>query len=71
MVVTCCIPENPRVGSELESVDPRQPFSVARKVVKGGSFLCADSYCRRYRLAARRPQMVDTGMSHLGFRVAR
>ena len=47
----------------------RQPqFRSARKVVKGGSFLCADSYCLRYRPAARRPQMVDTGMSHIGFR---
>ncbi|MFF2027157.1 SUMF1/EgtB/PvdO family nonheme iron enzyme, partial [Streptomyces sp. NPDC058171] len=47
----------------------RQPqFRVPRRVIKGGSFLCADSYCRRYRPAARRPQMVDTGMSHIGFR---
>ena len=51
------------------SYDPQQPqFAVPRKVIKGGSFLCADSYCRRYRPAARRPQMVDTGMSHIGFR---
>jgi formylglycine-generating enzyme len=51
------------------SHDPQQPqFRVPRKVVKGGSFLCADSYCRRYRPAARRPQPVDTGMSHIGFR---
>ncbi|MCD2198102.1 formylglycine-generating enzyme family protein [Actinomycetospora endophytica] len=42
--------------------------SVPRRVVKGGSFLCADSYCRRYRPAARRGQPVDTGMSHIGFR---
>jgi formylglycine-generating enzyme required for sulfatase activity len=52
-----------------DSYDPSQPqFQIGRKVVKGGSFLCADSYCLRYRPAARRPQMVDTGMSHLGFR---
>jgi formylglycine-generating enzyme len=38
------------------------------RVVKGGSFLCADEYCARYRPAARRSQPVDTGMSHLGFR---
>ena len=44
------------------SYDPRQPqFRVPRKVIKGGSFLCADNYCLRYRPAARRPQMVDTG----------
>ena len=50
-------------------LDPAQPqFKVPRKVVKGGSFLCADSYCLRYRPAARRPQMIDTGMSHIGFR---
>ncbi|ORB50122.1 formylglycine-generating enzyme family protein [Mycolicibacterium rhodesiae] len=56
-------------GSEAASYDPAQPqFTVPRKVVKGGSFLCADSYCMRYRPAARRPQMVDTGMSHIGFR---
>ena len=54
---------------EAGSYDPAQPqFKVPRKVIKGGSFLCADSYCLRYRPAARRPQMVDTGMSHIGFR---
>jgi sulfatase modifying factor 1 len=57
---------------EAGSYDPQQPqFRVPRKVIKGGSFLCADSYCRRYRPAARRPQMIDTGMSHIGFRCVR
>jgi formylglycine-generating enzyme required for sulfatase activity len=52
--------------------DPAQPaVRVPRRVVKGGSFLCADSYCARYRPAARRPQMIDTGMSHIGFRCIR
>ena len=52
-----------------DSYDPAQPqFKIPRKVIKGGSFLCADNYCLRYRPAARRPQMVDTGMSHIGFR---
>jgi formylglycine-generating enzyme required for sulfatase activity len=65
----CCVPQEPRGGSQEESYDPAQPqFRLPRKVVKGGSFLCADSYCRRYRPAARRPQAVDTGMSHVGFR---
>ncbi len=55
-----------------DSYDPSQPqFTIPRKVVKGGSFLCADSYCMRYRPSARRPQMVDTGMSHIGFRCVR
>lgn len=64
-----------RVGSsccEAGSYDPAQPqFQIPRKVIKGGSFLCADTYCMRYRPAARRPQMVDTGMSHIGFRCVR
>jgi sulfatase modifying factor 1 len=65
----CCIPENPRGGTATDSLDPAQPqFAIPRKVVKGGSHLCADTYCLRYRPAARRPQMVDTGMSHVGFR---
>jgi sulfatase modifying factor 1 len=61
----------PRGGEpgEADSYDPAQPqFRVPRKVIKGGSFLCADSYCQRYRPAARRPQPIDTGMSHIGFR---
>ena len=41
------------------------------RVIKGGSHLCADTYCLRYRPAARRPQMVDTGTSHVGFRCVR
>ncbi|MFE7504275.1 formylglycine-generating enzyme family protein [Promicromonospora sp. NPDC057488] len=68
----CCAPANPRGGEAEASRDPRQPqFAVPRKVIKGGSFLCADTYCRRYRPAARRPQAVDTGMSHVGFRCVR
>ena len=52
-----------------ESYDRAQPqFHVPRKVIKGGSYLCADTYCLRSRPAARRPQMIDTGMSHIGFR---
>ena len=70
-VASCCAPRDPRGGEAADSLDPAQPqFRVPRKVIKGGSFLCADSYCRRYRPAARRPQMVDTGMSHIGFRCA-
>jgi formylglycine-generating enzyme len=65
----CCVPDNPRGGDMADSYDPAQPqFRVPRRVIKGGSHLCADSYCMRYRPAARRPQMIDTGMSHVGFR---
>jgi formylglycine-generating enzyme required for sulfatase activity len=67
----CCVPGDPRGGDREASHDPAQPqFRIPRKVVKGGSYLCADTYCLRYRPAARRPQMIDTGMSHIGFRCA-
>jgi formylglycine-generating enzyme required for sulfatase activity len=67
---SCCGPPvNPRVTSPEQSYDPRQPqFRIPRKVVKGGSHLCAPNYCLRYRPAARQPQMIDTSMTHLGFR---
>lgn len=65
----CCMPRDPRGADAAASLDPNQPqFPIPRKVVKGGSFLCADEYCQRYRPGARRPQMLDTGMSHIGFR---
>ena len=68
----CCAPANPRGGDVERATTPRQPqFRIGRKVIKGGSHLCADTYCLRYRPAARRPQMVDTGMSHVGFRCVR
>jgi sulfatase modifying factor 1 len=68
----CCVPRDPRGAGVQESLDLTQPqFQIPRKVVKGGSFLCADDYCLRYRPAARRPQMIDTGMSHIGFRCIR
>ncbi len=65
----CCIPTNPRNENREQSLDPHQPgVAIPRKVVKGGSFLCAPNYCRRYRPAARHAQMVDSGTSHIGFR---
>lgn len=45
--------------------------ATARRVLKGGSFLCSPEYCLRFRPAARSPQSEDTGMSHIGFRCAR
>ena len=66
---SCCTSVNPRVISPEGSYDPCQPLvKIPRKVLKGGSHLCAPNYCLRYRPAARQPQMIDTGMSHLGFR---
>ena len=60
---------NPRGGDRERSYDPRTPeVLIPRKVLKGGSFLCAPNYCRRYRPAARHPQPVDTSTCHAGFR---
>jgi len=65
----CCIPENPRGGPEVASLDPRLPnIRIPRKVLKGGSHLCAPNYCRRYRPAARHAEAIDTSTSHVGFR---
>jgi formylglycine-generating enzyme len=49
-----------------QSIDPQA--GIPQKVVKGGSHLCHRRACFRYRPAARQPQMIDTGMSHVGFR---
>ena len=64
----CCTPTNPRGGDRDHSLDPRDPAAIPRRVMKGGSHLCAPNYCRRYRPAARMAQAVDTGTSHLGLR---
>jgi formylglycine-generating enzyme len=65
----CCIPHNPRGGTQEQSYDPAQPaIRIPRKVLKGGSFLCAPNYCMRYRPAARIPEMIDTSTNHIGFR---
>jgi sulfatase modifying factor 1 len=64
----CCAPSNPRGGKREDSFDPAQPIKIPRKVMKGGSYLCAPNYCRRYRPAARMAQPIDTSTCHLGFR---
>jgi formylglycine-generating enzyme required for sulfatase activity len=51
----CCAPDH---GGE----------EISRKVIKGGSHLCAPSYCLRFRPAARQGQAIDSSTSHLGFR---
>jgi sulfatase modifying factor 1 len=68
-VKACCVPHNPLGPHEDDSYDPCQPaIRIPRKVLKGGSHLCAPNYCRRYRPAARFPQPVDTSTCHVGFR---
>lgn len=68
----CCAPCNPRGASEGESRDVADARSrFGRRVLKGGSHLCADNYCHRYRPAARHAQSIDSSTSHIGFRCAR
>jgi formylglycine-generating enzyme required for sulfatase activity len=68
----CCTPRNPIGGAREDSCDPRLPdIRIPRKVLKGGSHLCAPSYCRRYRPAARHAHPIDTSTSHVGFRCIR
>jgi formylglycine-generating enzyme len=68
----CCAPSNPRVVSPADSFDVGRPGAdIPRRVIKGGSHLCAPSYCLRYRPAARQPEAIDTSTSHIGFRCIR
>ncbi|SDQ41801.1 formylglycine-generating enzyme family protein [Quadrisphaera sp. DSM 44207] len=65
----CCVPRNPRVDAADQPWVPGLPdAAVPRRVVKGGSHLCAPDYCLRYRPAARQGEAVDTSTGHLGFR---
>jgi formylglycine-generating enzyme len=50
-----------------DSFDPDEP-QVAKKVMRGGSFLCTDQYCSRYMVGTRGKGDPDTGTNHLGFR---
>ena len=57
-------------NSHAQGYDPRQP-GVPVKVIKGGSYLCAENYCRRYRPAARHAQETMLGATHIGFRTVK
>ena len=68
----CCVPRNPLGPPASDSYDPTQPaVKIPRKVLKGGSHLCAPNYCVRYRPAARFPEPIDTSTCHVGFRCVR
>lgn len=62
----CCAPHKPGGASREQSLDP--DYHLPRKVLKGGSFLCAPNYCQRYRPAARSPQTIDSSTCNTGFR---
>ena len=68
----CCSLSKQDARAEQASYDPAAPeLRIPRKVIKGGSHLCAPNYCQRYRPAARHPQPIDTSTSHVGFRCVR
>ena len=58
----CKNPKGPKT-----SYDPSEPYAV-KKVIRGGSFLCNDSYCSGYRVSRRMSSSKDTGLRHTGFR---
>jgi formylglycine-generating enzyme len=65
----CCTPLNPRVTTADKSYETGiSAPSIPRRVIKGGSHLCAPNYCLRYRPAARQAQAIDSTTSHTGFR---
>ena len=65
----CCAAQDPRAADPALSLDPAQPGTrIPRRVLKGGSYLCAPNYCRRYRPAARHPEMEDSATTNIGFR---
>ncbi len=67
----CCggVRFNPLNTDQQGSVDPNDPGNnIPRRVLKGGSFACAENYCQRYRPAARMNHPVDTGTNHITFR---
>jgi formylglycine-generating enzyme required for sulfatase activity len=65
---SCCTLDNPRGGDRDRSIDPREQIRIPRRVMKGGSYLCAPNFCHRYRPAARMAQPIDTATCHVGFR---
>ncbi|MHA7901389.1 MAG: formylglycine-generating enzyme family protein [Henriciella sp.] len=62
--------EHDRVLAGADGFDFAQP-NIAVGTIKGGSFLCAASYCYRFRPAARQAQDLAYGTSHIGFRIVR
>lgn len=63
-------PLNPAGPSDSFDTDDRStPSDAPKRVIRGGSFLCSDSYCISYRTSARRGNDPYNGMSHIGFRI--
>jgi formylglycine-generating enzyme required for sulfatase activity len=61
---------SPKYHQQTHSVDPFYDRLTGKRSMRGGSFLCHDSYCNRYRIAARGSNTPETSTSNIGFRVA-
>ena len=59
-----------RLHSPKLQINPKGPLSGKRFVMKGGSFLCHDSYCSRYRTSSRTANLPHASAVHIGFRIA-
>ncbi|RZL29406.1 MAG: hypothetical protein EOP64_01185 [Sphingomonas sp.] len=70
---SCCGGRANSRGAALRgsASSPQDGAQIGRKVIKGGSHLCAPNYCQRYRPAARQAQLIDSSTSHIGFRCVR
>jgi formylglycine-generating enzyme len=64
----CCVPRNPHVDKVEGALEAGPGAPIPRRVIKGGSHLCAPNYCLRFRPAARQGEAIDTSTSHIGFR---
>ena len=60
--------KNPNGSNQYN--DPREPYSQ-KHIIRGGSFLCNESYCSGYRVSRRMSTSKDSGSNHKGFRCAR
>lgn len=65
LAATNKITDNPK--GALEAFNPNNPY-LKEKIIKGGSFLCSDSYCASYRISSRMGTSMDSSLEHTGFR---
>ncbi len=65
----CCVPRNPHAADAAHSLVPGEPGGhIPRRVIKGGSHLCAPHFCLRFRPSSRQAEAIDTSTAHIGFR---
>ncbi len=63
-------PDRARPQGPADSFDPEEP-GAAKRVLRGGSYLCTDQYCARYLVGSRGKSEISSGTSNLGIRLVR